>query len=118
MSIIHVIDSYVHDRRIAVLIQLRAESDYATRTDEFQHLSKDIAMHIAACSPDSVDALLQQAFVKVPSLSIEQLIANVSASLREHIAIIRFVRWDTNPTRLVQPEPPKSPAVVMRMQRG
>ena len=34
----HVIDSYVHNERIGVLVELSAESAYAIRTDEFKTL--------------------------------------------------------------------------------
>jgi len=54
MIAMHIIDSYIHNRRIGVLVELYAESDYATRTDEFKTLVKGIAMHIAASSPLSV----------------------------------------------------------------
>ena len=115
MSAIHIIDSYAHNGRVAVLVELSAESDYATRTDEFKSLSRDIAMHIAASSPASVAELLNQSFVKEPTLSVGQLLANVSSALRERISVTRFMRWDTTSGHSVEPEPPRSPAVVMRM---
>ena len=116
MSTIHIIDSYVHNGRVAVLVELSAESDYATRTDEFKGLSKDIAMHIAASSPGSVTELLEQPFVKEPMLSVGQVLANISSVLRERISVTRFVRWDTTSAHSVGPEPPRAPAVIIRMQ--
>ena len=113
MSSVQVIDSYVHNGRVAVLVELSAETDYAVRTDEFKRLARGIAMHIAASSPDSVAALLEQPFVKEPSHSVGQLVANLSSALHEHVAVTRFVRWDTNGTP-PQPVPPKGPAVVLR----
>lgn len=43
MSAVYVIDSYVHNGRVAVLVEMAAESDYATRTDEFKSVARDIA---------------------------------------------------------------------------
>jgi elongation factor Ts len=113
----HVIESYVHNGRIAVLVELSAESDFATRTDEFKSLAREIAMHVAAASPESVSSLLEQPFVKRPELSIGELIANASASLRERICVTRFVRWDTTSAHPKEPEPPKTPAVAMRSEK-
>ncbi len=44
-----VIASYIHaGSSIGVLVELRCESDFVARTEEFQALAHDIAMHIAA----------------------------------------------------------------------
>jgi elongation factor Ts len=114
MSAVRIIESYVHNGRVAVLVELSVESDYAARTDEFKTLAQDIAMHIAASSPESVASLLQQPFVKEPACSVGQLLANTSAALGERVSVTRFVRWDTASKDPAQPEPPKSPAMALR----
>ena len=44
--------SYVHPgNKIAVLVEINCETDFVARTDEFQELVRDIAMHIAAADP-------------------------------------------------------------------
>jgi len=116
MIAMHIIDSYIHNGRVGVLVELSAESDYATRTDEFKTLARDIAMHIAASSPLSVASLLEQPFIKEPACSVGQLIAKLSSSLRERVSVVRFVRWDTEFVQPAEPEPPKSPAVALRNQ--
>ena len=46
------IGSYIHaGGKIGVLVELNCESDFVARTEEFQHLAHDIAMHIAASDP-------------------------------------------------------------------
>jgi len=46
------IGSYIHPgSRIGVLVELNCETDFVARTDDFQQLLKDIAMHVAASSP-------------------------------------------------------------------
>ena len=43
---------YIHaGGKIGVLIELNCESDFVARTDDFQELLRDIAMHIAATDP-------------------------------------------------------------------
>lgn len=50
------IQSYIHgEGKIGVLVEVNCETDFVARTDEFQALVKDIAMHIAAASPRYLD---------------------------------------------------------------
>jgi len=46
------IGHYIHTGgKIGVLVEVNCESDFVARTDKFQELTKEIAMHIAAASP-------------------------------------------------------------------
>ena len=46
------VGTYIHaGGKIGVLLELNCESDFVARTDDFQELLKDIAMHIAAADP-------------------------------------------------------------------
>jgi elongation factor Ts len=45
------VSSYIHMDKIGVLIEVNCETDFVARTDDFQSLVKDIAMHIAATNP-------------------------------------------------------------------
>lgn len=51
------VDSYVHGGRIGVVVEVNCETDFVARTDDFKNLVHDVAMHIAASSPEyaSVD---------------------------------------------------------------
>jgi elongation factor Ts len=49
------IGHYIHmGGRIGVLVEINCESDFVARTDDFQSLTREIAMHIAAASPQYV----------------------------------------------------------------
>jgi elongation factor Ts len=49
------IGSYVHfDHRTAVIVELNCETDFVAKTDDFQGLAKEIALHIASQAPISV----------------------------------------------------------------
>jgi len=56
------IGSYLHfNGRVAVLVELNSETDFVARTDDFQNLARDLAMHVAsakplAVSPDEIPA--------------------------------------------------------------
>jgi elongation factor Ts len=46
------VGSYVHiGGKIGVLVEVNCETDFVARNEDFQHLVKDIAMHIAATDP-------------------------------------------------------------------
>jgi elongation factor Ts len=40
--------------KIGVLVEVNCESDFVARTDDFQNLTREIAMHIAAANPQYV----------------------------------------------------------------
>jgi elongation factor Ts len=47
-----VVGSYIHmGGKVGVLVEVNCETDFAARSDEFQQLVKDTAMHIAAAEP-------------------------------------------------------------------
>lgn len=47
-----VVGSYIHGGgKLGVLLEINCETDFVARTDEFQALVHDIAMHIAAADP-------------------------------------------------------------------
>lgn len=50
-----VVGSYIHaGAQLGVLIEVNCESDFVARTDDFQELVRDLAMHIAAADPQFV----------------------------------------------------------------
>lgn len=47
-----IVGSYIHlGGKIGVLVEVNCESDFVARTDDFQNLVKEVAMHIAAADP-------------------------------------------------------------------
>jgi elongation factor Ts len=47
-----VVGSYIHmGGKVGVLVEINCETDFVARTDAFQQLVKDIAMHVAAAEP-------------------------------------------------------------------
>lgn len=49
-----VVDSYVHSDRIGVIIEVNCETDFVARTAEFKAVVHDLAMQVAAASPQYV----------------------------------------------------------------
>ena len=50
------VGTYNHDNRIGVLVEVNCETDFVARNEIFTGLVKDLAMHIAASSPEFVSA--------------------------------------------------------------
>ncbi|MDQ6677266.1 MAG: translation elongation factor Ts [Acidobacteriota bacterium] len=49
------IAQYIHPGgQLGVLIEVNCESDFVARTDDFQDLCRDLAMHIAAANPEFI----------------------------------------------------------------
>ncbi len=50
-----VIEGYVHGGRIGVLVEVNCETDFVARTEDFKTFAHDVAMHVAAASPEYVN---------------------------------------------------------------
>jgi elongation factor Ts len=49
------VGSYIHaGAQLGVLVEVNCESDFVARTDDFQELVRDLAMHVAAADPQFV----------------------------------------------------------------
>lgn len=70
------IESYIHaGSRIGVLVEINCETDFVARRIEFQELSKNIAMQIAACPKVeyvSIDKIPQQIIEKEKQIESEK----------------------------------------------
>ncbi|HET7426073.1 MAG TPA: translation elongation factor Ts [Gemmatimonadales bacterium] len=52
-----VVVSYIHhNSQVGVLVELNSETDFVARTDAFQQLARDIALHVASADPIGVSA--------------------------------------------------------------
>jgi elongation factor Ts len=46
---------YMHGNTIGVMVELLSETDFASKSDTFKELAREIAMHIAAKSPEYIN---------------------------------------------------------------
>jgi elongation factor Ts len=85
--------SYVHHNQlIASLVELHCATDFVVKSDDFQDLGNQLAMHVAAMAPESIEDFLTQDSLK-SNESIGSLVNSVSARLNEPIKIARFQRY-------------------------
>lgn len=88
------IEAYSHSEgKAASLIEVNCETDFVARTEEFKKLAHDLAMQVAAMSPESVEALLEQEYIRDPSRKVKDLVNEVAAKTGENIKIRRFSRF-------------------------
>ena len=83
-------------------MELSCETDFVAKNDEFKALAHDLAMHVTAMSPTSLNnedglgeetALLKQTFIKDPALTVEQRVAAAIQKFGENTKITRFTRY-------------------------
>ncbi len=86
------IESYVHNERIGVLLDLRAETDFVVRLESFRALAHELAMQIAAMEPKDVAELLKQPYIKDETKTIKDIVNEVIAKVGENIRINAFSR--------------------------
>ena len=89
-----IVDSYVHNGKVGVILTLLCETDFVARTEEFKNLSHEIALQISAMNPKDVKSLLNQEYIRDPQMTIEELIKSVIGKLGENIVVREFSRHE------------------------
>jgi len=85
------VDSYVHsNRKVGCMVEVLCETDFVARNEEFQQFAHDVAMHIAAMKPATVEELLEQPSIKDPNVTIGGLLTGLIAKIGENMQIGRF----------------------------
>ncbi len=87
------LEAYVHNGRIGVLLELRSETDFVAHSEPVKALVHDLALHISATGPESVEDLLKQPYVKDESKTVEEVIKGVIAKVGENLKVARFARY-------------------------
>jgi elongation factor Ts len=73
------VGSYIHGNgKLGVLVEVNCETDFVARTDQFQELVRDIAMHIAAAEPRFVrrEEVTEDALEREKAIFTDQAIAS------------------------------------------
>jgi len=90
-----IISYYVHaNSRVGVLVKLLCETDFVARTEQFKELGHELAMHIAAMDPISINDLLSQTYIRDQDMTIDALVKDYIAKLGENIKIGEFCRFE------------------------
>ena len=103
------IESYIHSGgRIGAIVEVNCETDFVARTEDFKALAHNLAMQVAAMSPSYLDesavpedetvdpgqdCLLQQAFIRDPAKTVQDLVNETVGRLGENVRVRRFTRF-------------------------
>ena len=98
--------SYIHaGGKIGVLVEVNAETDFVARNPKFGELTRDIAMHIAAMSPQYLDrsAVPAELVEKLKAEFREAVPAGKPADVIEKIIDGKLNKWFEEHVLLDQP---------------
>ena len=110
------IEAYIHHgNKVGVLLEVDCESDFVAKNEDFIKFTKDLAMQITATSPLYIKkedvppevlehekskedfyknhCLLEQPFVKDPTMLIKDYLGTIVAKIGENIVVRRFMRY-------------------------
>ena len=114
------IEAYLHHgNKIGVLLEVDCETDFVAKNQDFCQFTKDVAMQIAACNPEYLkredvpqeaieqekekeifyknNCLMEQVFIKDPSITIKDYLGSLLAKFSENIVVRRFTRYKIGP---------------------
>ncbi|WP_077367509.1 translation elongation factor Ts [Anaerosalibacter sp. Marseille-P3206] len=79
------VDSYIHNGRIGVLIEVNTETDFVAKNEEFKQFVRDMAMQVAASSPKyvSVEDVPEEVVAREKEVLMNQV---VNEGKPEHVA--------------------------------
>jgi elongation factor Ts len=107
-----IIACYVHNnKKIGAMVELLCETDFVSRSYDFQQLAHELCLQIAAMNPEVISldqlekkdkikekkkelALLEQPWIKNPQKTIKELIEEIIAKTGENITVKRFIRFE------------------------
>ncbi len=103
------IEAYIHSGgRIGAMVEVNCETDFVARTDEFKELAHNLAMQVAAMSPQFISrekapegadiepqtaCLLLQPYIKNTDMAVQDIINETIAKVGENIKVSRFARF-------------------------
>lgn len=91
---IGIIENYVHpNKKVGAMVELRCETDFVAKLDDFKELAHEICLQVAAMDPEE-DSLMSQPWIKDETKTIKELIEEYIAKLGENIVVKRFVRFE------------------------
>jgi elongation factor Ts len=87
--------TYTHSTgKIGVMVELLCETDFVAKNENFLSVAKDLCLQVAAMDPKDTKELLEQEFIKDPTLKIKDLVTALSAKFGENIKIGRIERFE------------------------
>jgi len=82
-----------HTARVAVLVEINCETDFAAKSPRFTDFGEAVAMQVAAMDPPDLDTLLDTPSILESGSTVRQIYNSTQAVLGENVIIRRFTRW-------------------------
>jgi len=88
-----IITSYIHpNKKIGVLLEVACETDFVARSSDFQDLTHELCLQIAATREEI--PLLEQPWIKDSSKTVKDLVDGYISKIGENIVVKRSVRYE------------------------
>ena len=84
------------DKKVGVVVEVNAETDFVAKNEEFRSFVVDIAKQVAEKNPATVEELLEQPSIVEPDKTVKDVLTNKIATIGENMSIRRFERFESN----------------------
>ena len=83
------------DKKVGVVIEVNAETDFVAKNDEFRTFVADTAKQVAVKAPKDVEELLGQNSIVDETKTIQDILTDKIATIGENMSIRRFERFES-----------------------
>lgn len=84
------------DKKLGVVLEVNAETDFVAKNEEFRKFVADTAEHIAVKNPATVEELLEQTSTVDSTKTIKDILTDKIATIGENMTIRRFARYESD----------------------
>ena len=83
------------DKKVGVVLEVNAETDFVAKNDEFRKFVADTAKQIATTNPANVEALLEEKSLDDSSKTVKDILTDKIATIGENMSVRRFERFES-----------------------
>ena len=83
------------DKKVGVVLEVNAETDFVAKNEEFRKFVVDTAKQIATTNPKDVESLLEEKSLEDSSKAIKDILTDKIATIGENMSIRRFERFES-----------------------
>jgi elongation factor Ts len=90
-----IVDAYIHaTKTVGSLVEVRCETDFVAKNEEFKNFAHEIAMHVAALKPTDINELLAQQFIKSQQITVGDYVKEKIQKFGENIEIAKIIHFE------------------------
>ena len=82
-----------HNGKLASIVGLSCQTDFAARTTHFKNVGEDLALHVASSSAESLEELLEEFLVMAEGETVGDYLRQAQDILGESVDITTFERF-------------------------